>query len=505
MNRIRIILALTLIVLLLSVSCAGTSKSIYTPPKKNVTVSLGLSTLIMRPGETRTFNPTFKNAEVPPALIWTSSDESIISVSQDGTVIAHNETSDSLSAQITAAIADNPNMKSVCTITVLSPSQVHFLTAGPGEDASTQAVISWHSVHPKSSLVYADTSYPADAKEISLEGEPTISEWADLSFIYRYKVTLSDLTPDSTYSYYVIDEDGNTSETSFFKTAGTDGTFSFAWLSDVHASSADSMKNTISLLDYMNDRSDISFCLYTGDYVNQGQRYRYWESWTDSGLLSEMSYAFLIGNHEYYPNNTPETATPSYYLDFAAIPDNHGSSAPADFWFIYDNVLFICLDSMAADFAEGNRIRDRQLGLIKTAISEAWEDITYIIVAQHYAFLDGDEDGTGKYSYWYQAFDNVGIDLALSSDTHAYSRSKTLYNDHEEHFGTVYVTSPKTDGKELSEIRSMDDKLGSRSAFNSAETVTGGCYIDVTPTEMTLHLIGKDGIEYDSVVIPARR
>ena len=218
-----------------------------------------------------------------------------------------------------------------------------------------------------------------------------------------------------------------------------------------------------------------------------------------------MSYSFLIGNHEYYPNNTPESATPSYYLDFAAIPDNHGNSAPADYWFLYDNVLFICLDSMAADFAEGNRIRDRQLGLIKTAISEAWGDFTYIIVAQHYAFLDGDADGTGKYSYWYQAFDNVGIDLALSSDTHAYSRSKTLFNDHEDIFGTVYVTSPKTDGKELSEIVSDDEKLGIRSAYNSSATVTGGCYIDVTPEKMTLHLIGKDGIEYDSVVIPARR
>ncbi|MBR1583348.1 MAG: hypothetical protein IJ663_06355, partial [Spirochaetales bacterium] len=135
----------------------------------------------------------------------------------------------------------------------------------------------------------------------------------------------------------------------------------------------------------------------------------------------------------------------------------------------------------------------------------AWEDITYIIVAQHYAFLDGNDDGTGKYSYWYQAFDNVGIDLALSSDTHAYSRSKTLFDDHEDLFGTVYVTSPKTDGKELSEIVSDDEKLGFRSAFNSAATVTGACYIDVTPTEMTLHLIGKDGTEYDRVVIPARR
>lgn len=506
MIRIRNILAFTLIILLLSVSCAGTSKSSYTPPKKNVTVSLGLSTAIMRPGETRTFIPTFKNAQNPPELIWTSRDESIISISQDGTVIAHNETSGSLSAQITATIADNPNMKSVCTITVLSPTQIHFLTAGPGEDASTQTVISWHSVHPTSTLVYAYTSDPTHTEEIAMEGEPTVSEWADLSFIYRYKVTLTDLTPDTEYSYHIIDENGNNSGESFFRTAGTDGTFSFAWLSDVHASTADSLKNTITLLNYIKNKSDISFCLYTGDYVNQGQRYRYWESWTDSGLLSEMSYAFLIGNHEYYPNNTPETATPSYYLDFAAIPDNHGSSAPADYWFIYDNVLFICLDSMAADFAEGNRIRDRQLGLIKTAISEAWEnDFTYIIVAQHYAFLDGDDDGTGKYSYWYQAFDNTGIDLALSSDTHAYSRSKTLFNDHEDLLGTVYVTSPKTDGKELSEIVSDDEKLGFRSAFNSAETVTGACYIDVTPTEMTLHLIGKDGIEYDSVVIPARR
>ena len=126
-------------------------------------------------------------------------------------------------------------------------------------------------------------------------------------------------------------------------------------------------------------------------------------------------------------------------------------------------------------------------------------------LGRYIAFLDGDADGTGKYSYWYQAFDNVGIDLALSSDTHAYSRSKTLFNDHEDIFGTVYVTSPKTDGKELSEIVSDDEQLGIRSAFNSVATVTGGCYIDVTPQEMTLHLIGKDGIEYDSVVIPARR
>ena len=67
--------------------------------------------------------------------------------------------------------------------------------------------------------------------------------------------------------------------------------------------------------------------------------------------------------------------------------------------------------------------------MIKTAIDQEWGHFQYIIVVQHYAFLDGDADGAGKYSYFYQIFDNAGIDLALSSDTHAYSRSKTLFND----------------------------------------------------------------------------
>ena len=143
--------------------------------------------------------------------------------------------------------------------------------------------------------------------------------------------------------------------------------------------------------------------------------------------------------------------------------------------------------------------------MVKTAIDKAWGLFQYIIVVQHYAFLNGDADGAGKYSYFYQVFDNAGIDLALSSDTHAYSRSKTLFNDHEDFFGTVYVTSPMTEGKEFSEFINNIDSLGERSAYNTVTDVSGGCYIEVTPENLTLHVLGKDGAEYDSVTIPARR
>ena len=509
MNRIRNVFALSLIVLLLAVSCAGTSQSGYTPPKKNVTVSLGISTATMRAGEERTFTPTFKNTDIPPVLIWTSSDESILEVDQNGKVTAHNTTSGSLKADITAAIADNPNMRSICTVTVLSPTQAHFVTTGPGQNASTQAVISWHSPDSTSTLEYTDADGTAFTNTITLEGEPTLSEWADLSFIYRYRVELDGLVPGSTYRYRILLSDGTYSETSTFRTAGTDGCFSFAWLSDVHAASADSMGNIARILDYEEKKTDLAFCLFTGDLVNQGKRYTYWESWTDSGLLSEMTYAFVIGNHEYYPNKTADKATPSFYLDFTATPDNSGDSAPADYWFLYDNVLFICLDTMASEFAQtdsGNENLEKQAKWFADVVAENEGRYTYIIVAQHYAFLDADVEGTGYYLFWYPIFDKYGVDLALASDTHIYSRSKTLYDNKVSDQGTVYMTSPVSEGKALDEIINHPETLGERSAFNAVEKkLGGGSYIEVTPQSLTVHVIGKDGTEYDSVSIPSRR
>ncbi len=497
--RTTIVLALVLALLF---SCAS-PKQTQNWSQKKVSVSLGISNLTLLSGEQYSFNPTFKNTDEYPNLIWSSSDENVLEVTQSGIVMAKNQTNKSQSAKITAALESNPNMKSECTITVLSPYQAHFVTAGPGQNAQNEAVISWHSPYPASVLEYTEANGNDFTKRIEAECERTTSDWADLSSIYRYKVVLKDLEPGSTYKYRIKVTDTAVSEESTFRTAPDNGTFSFAWLSDVHAASADSMANIKALLEYERQKTDIAFCLFTGDMVNQGKRYKYWEGWTDSGLLSEMEYAFVIGNHEYYPNNTADKATPSYYLDFAAIPDNSGESPKSDFWFRYDNVLFICLDTMASDFG-GQETREKQASWFKDVVKENQGKYTYLIVAQHYAHLDGDTEGTGFYSFWYPIFDECGVDLALSSDSHRYSRSKILFNDQVSEKGTIYMTSPMSEGKTLSEITSKADQLGKRSEFFTVDKVPGGAYITVTPQNLTVHVLGKDGVEYDSVTIQAK-
>ncbi len=499
-NPVRIALVLVLAFVLLC-SCAS-PKSAFEQPKK-VTVSLSVSSLTLFSGEQYTFNPTFKNTDEQPDLIWTSSDESVLEVTQSGIVMAKNQTDKSQKAKVTATLESNPNMKSECTVTVFSPFQVHFVTAGPGQDARSQAIISWHSPYPASVLEYTDANGDSFTNSVTLDGERTKSDWADLFSIYRYKTVLENLEPDCTYKYRIKIFDTHYSQVQEFRTAGEDGTFSVAWLSDVHASRPESLENIRQLLGYMNEKEDIAFCLFSGDFVNQGKRYGYWESWTDGDLLDDMEYAFAIGNHEYYPNNTADKATPSYYLDFVAIPENSGQSPDSDFWFRYDNVLFICLDTMAADFG-GLETREKQAQWFRSVVEKNKGSYTYLIAAQHYAFLDGDAEGTGFYSFWYPIFDECGVDLALASDSHIYSRSKTLFGDQVSEQGTVYMTSPMTEGKALSEIVSKDDQTGRRSAFFSVDKVVGGAYIKVTPQSLTVHVIGKDGAEYDSVTIRAR-
>ena len=68
------------------------------------------------------------------------------------------------------------------------------------------------------------------------------------------------------------------------------------------------------------------------------------------------------------------------------------------------------------------------------------------------------------------------------------------------------MTSPISEGKALDEIINRPEALGERSAFNAVEKkLMGGSYVEVTPNSLTVHVIGKDGNEYDSVTIPARR
>ena len=414
-------------------------------------------------------------------------------------------------------------------VTKALPDSIRMVNAGPGEIASESAVISWHSSSKGSSLEYR----LSDAEGWTVVGnaqcnEVTLtSDWRDTEGnaltapIYRCRVELTGLTSGSTYKYRVKDSSGNYSDVATFKTAEADTTyFQFMWLSDLHTPSTNAtcINRVRELIDFANakDGVDIDFVLFSGDMVKKGQIYQHWNYWSDSGLMNDSTYAFIEGNHDYYGWNNSTRLSNTFYKDVAAYPYNNeeGGKSVLDtnYWFLWNRVLFVCVDTMTPEGSDtktlaGSKVSD-QIAWFKAVVDANEGNYDYLIFAQHYPWFrdDAKTNSDGSYSSWAPVFDQYKVDFALSSDEHHYRRSYPLegsvkkdYVDGKVGQGTIYVVSNMTEGNSLSGLRNQAD--GKSNYVEYSVGGQGGCYFTVTPTEITLHQIGTQGNEYDTVTV----
>ena len=132
----------------------------------------------------------------------------------------------------------------------------------------------------------------------------------------------------------------------------------------------------------------------------------------------------------------------------------------------------------------------------------------YIIAFQHYAYLDGTEVKYGHYDTWRKIYDEVGVDFALGSDSHEYSRTFELYKGSRilpEENGTVYVTSPMTEGSSLSPISNTYGENGSGVSEFYGGWGVGGSYFVVRTGSMTMYTIGANGRVYDKKTVGRKK
>lgn len=415
-------------------------------------------------------------------------------------------------------------------VTKAVPTTINMVMAGPGENSSTQAVISWHSKTTGSSLEYraADAAEWTSVANAQCNEAVTTADWRDASgnklpadHHYRCKVYLEDLTQDTVYEYRIKDSGSNYSEVATFRTAEADTTyFQFMWLSDLHTPKAgESYINRVrELINFAQEKNgvDLDFVLFTGDMVNKGQIYEHWNLWSKSGLLNDMTYAFVCGNHDYYGWNDKVRTTNDFYKDVCAYPANNTSGTASvldsNYWFIWNRVLFVCIDNFTTESAALNTLAGSSLSAqqayFKAVVNANKGNYDYLIFCQHLPWFNTDTAPCdyGNYTSWRTIFDEYKVDYALSSDEHTYRRTYPLYNntkmdlvDGKVAQGTVYVTSNQTEG---SSVGSHDNEAAEDLKYvEFTSGGIGGVYFTVTPTEMTLHLIGSKGKEYDKITV----
>ena len=426
---------------------------------------------------------------------------------------------------------------------VLAVSGVDIIYTNPGEDCMTEMTISWHSSQENSTLTYtlaSDKNFE-NATVINTKGvfDNTSFVLYDVCSFYKCRVDLKNLTPDTEY-IYKVSTGAVTSRVHKFKTAGS-GDFTFGYMSDIHAVDYDNLDRGMTavkklqtvqkLIDTTTKKVDkFSFMLTTGDEVWRGSQYSNWLEWSKNQYTTatvDYMWAGAPGNHEYYSQSTSSVwnyypdkyaadpsaiySDPDYYYNtyfnaVKAVPQNGADGIASSYWFIYNNVLFVCIDSMqAGDYGQLTKLRN----WFEEVVQANEGNYQYIIAYQHYHWFDF-QTGADKYhERWNDLFDKYGVDLALSGHMHGYVRTKSLYNGKistDELKGTTYVVSPQVGdrpkditGYQNADLFAMRESTSSWVDFSAMSAIT------VTKEKLTYKLLDVNGEIKDEFSIKAKR
>ncbi|MDY0003036.1 MAG: metallophosphoesterase family protein [Polyangia bacterium] len=386
----------------------------------------------------------------------------------------------------------------------------------PGQDATSQVNVSWHSPSADEVLELTKASDPTYSSSMTFGGAALSVSQDTTTFpsnsFYRYQVTLDDLDSGSDYIFRI----GQTTFTQDhrFRTAGGFGEFSFIFMSDVHAyppiqSRVDRAVALVSRATQM--VTDLDFIVFTGDLTAHGANYTHWENLAAAPFVRDFAIASTPGNHDYY-DTSAATIDDRY---FNAVIHNPGNGAPlapnTTYWFRYNGAIFISMNTEANSTAQ----LDSQRAWLREVVEA--NPAQYYIAFAHRAFFVGSttivgggevRKSTTNYNRFGPLFEELEIDLVLAGDDHVYVRTKPIYGGEVSttDAGTVYITANQIGDRGRMAASSLGT-YGAAIYGGSTESnyVSSVSTITVTDTGIHGQMFDADGVVHDSYTIPARR
>ena len=404
-----------------------------------------------------------------------------------------------------------------------STPDASMITCNPGEDASIEMNIGWHTglEYTNSKVVYTTkddvdwseqkTVYGTYVKEDCFNGVSTNNasgtSFTQTDIFLDYSALLTDLEPNTEYMYKV--GQNVLSDVQYFKTAGSTE-FSFAWISDFHSyapipNRLKSAMNMIKTLDDYNNGFD--FIFDTGDTMAWGGSYNHWQTLFAEEYHQNYMWAGVMGNHDYMDKSNSKNRNDFFRSVYSFPTNGYEGEEGVCYYFKYSNCLFITMNNETqTTAAEVKKAQDWFEEVVKNNPAQ------YIIVLQHYQWFNGvtgSANNSTGYGRWKELFDKYQVDLALSGNNHVYVRSYSLYQDKiskDPNYGTTYIQAPSADnerGQALSDWTYNKDILAYR--FSEGGKTIGGSIVNVTEKGIKVELLDRNGNVLDSVTIKSRR
>lgn len=291
-----------------------------------------------------------------------------------------------------------------------------------GKDASEINVTWFANVSGEGTLLVAKNSevsgneMPADAKSFTANGTAS-----NKSGYYSYQTTATGLSADTTYAYQLVNGETK-SEIRTFTTGGT-GSFSFAAAGDPQIGASGSSVNdtdgwekTLKLISGNGAFDGVDFLLSAGDQVNTASNEDQYDGYLEHDTLLDLPTATVVGNHD--------SGSAAYDQHFNNPNESsYGTTAAGgDYYFVYNRVLFLALNSNNTSTAEHKAFMEQAIQ------ATAGQDITWKVVVFHHSIYSvashSLESGIlTRREELVPVFKDLDIDVVLMGHDHVYCRT----------------------------------------------------------------------------------
>ena len=250
-------------------------------------------------------------------------------------------------------------------------TKISRIVLGIGSDA-TEANLAWQSkTNELQYLEYWPADNPGDVTSVESPRGPY-----NAAIFYPHEATMTGLKPDTEYVYRVGNDDRGWSEERTFTTGTDSDTWNFLAMADAQigvdakiAEQSAAWNKAVNVA--TGEHPDSAFLMHLGDQAEGwGAPVKQLEEFTAPEALQKYRLAVLKGNHETY-------APDRHFQDTYFLPNEDGTSA--NYYFNYNNVLFIGLDgnrSSAADI-------DAHAKFVNDAIASNGADADWVLSLIH--------------------------------------------------------------------------------------------------------------------------
>lgn len=351
--------------------------------------------------------------------------------------------------------------------------------------------ITWYSLEAKDGKVQIAKKSDMTDNKFPVEKATTFNASAALTQggIYTSnQATITGLKENTDYIYRVGNKD-SWSETYNTSTKSNDK-FSFIFAGDPQLGSSgdlesdkDGWKNTLNLIKTNSLFKDVSFIQDAGDHVeytdNESQYDAFLNNEKDS-IIYSMPFATSIGNHD----NKRTAYNTHFKLPNVSQYGNGGEgNANGDYWYIYNNVLFMDLNSNNVSTAEHKAFMEEA---IKANPNVEWKVVVFHHSIYSTASHAVDEDILARRSTLAPVIKDLDIDVVLMGHDHVYTRTYMMD-------GLTPMVKESTDaqGKLLSSVTDPEGVV-----YITANSASGSKYYEFFNGTMDASYVGYKNQEH---------